>query len=59
MVAHYRKEKAKGEYKDLKWFLSVFLNLKKKFFASDFGGQEIPYFDCVNPEGALIFRSTG
>ena len=36
--------------------LSAFLNLKKK---GDFGGQEIPYFDCVNPEGTLIFRSTG
>ena len=33
MVAQYRKEKAKGDnhYKDLKWFLSAFLNLKKNF----------------------------
>ena len=31
MVAQYRKEKAKGDYKDLKWFLSAFLNLKKHF----------------------------
>ena len=25
MVAQHRKEKAKGDYKDLKWFLSVYL----------------------------------
>ena len=60
MVAQYRKEKVKGDYKDLKWLLSAFWNLKI-FFMPDFGGQEIPYCDCVNPEGALIFtcRSTG
>ena len=29
MAAQYKKEKAKGDYKDLKWFLTAFLDLKK------------------------------
>ena len=58
MVAQYRKEKAKGDYKDLKWFFECFLNFEF-FLVPDFGGQEILYFDCINPKGALIFRSTG
>ena len=31
MVAQYRKEKAKEDYKDLKWFLSAFLNWRFEF----------------------------
>ena len=31
MAAQHRKEKAKGDYKDLNWFLSAFLSLKKFF----------------------------
>ena len=58
LVAQYRKEKAKGDYKDLKRFFECFFEFEKKNFVPYFGGQEIPYFDCVNPEGALIFKST-
>ena len=52
-----QKGKAKGNYKDLKWFLSAFLNLKM-FFVPDFGGQEIPYLE-VRASGSLrrsLFR---
>ena len=31
MVAQYGKEKAKGDYKDLKWFFACFFEFEKKF----------------------------
>ena len=60
MVAQYRKEKSERRLQRFEVVFECFFEfLIKKIWVSDFGGQDIPYFDCVNPEGALIFRSRG
>ena len=59
MVAQYRKGNSERRLQRFEVVFECFFEFEKNFFVPDFGGQEIPYFDCVNPEGALIFRSTG
>ena len=54
-----QKGKSERRLQRFKVVVECFFEFEKNIFMPDFGEQEIPFFDCINPEGALIFRSTG
>ena len=54
-----QKGKSERRLQRFEVVFECFFESEKKFLVPDFSGQEIPCFDCIHPEGALIFRSMG